>query len=510
MPKIKFKKEFLHTPKGTRDILPHDVLYWQAVESKAAEIASAYGFYPIRTPHIEKIEIFTATLGKDSDVVEKQMYAFRTRGGDQLVLRPEGTASIMRAYFEHGMHTWPQPVMLYYYGSFFRHESPQRGRYREFGQFGAEIIGEESSIADALIIRLFLLIFQDLGFKSCIVHVNTLGDKECRSEYRKELVAYYRRKINSLCKDCKRRIKINPLRLLDCKNPACVELKSEAPQMMNYACSSCKVHFKSVLEFLDCFEIPYYLDPYLVRGLDYYSRTVFEIFVDPVRDSKKPDTVSKDSAEIQEEKNTEEKNTEEKNTEEKNTEEKNTEEKNTEEKNTEEKNTEEPPLAIASGGRYDYLAETLGKKDVVGVGGAIGIDRLVEELKKRRIKPFREKPASVFLIQLGPQAKRKSIILFEQFRKAKLPVAQSFSKDSLRSQLELADKIGVKLALIIGQKEALDDTVIVRDMASGAQESVFQSKILDHLKKKLSTKGGFSYGVKATPEQNKFATEKEG
>ena len=233
--------------------MPHDVGVFEAVESKAEEISRAYGFRPIRTPHIENAELFEPTLGETSDIVEKQMFSFRTRGGDNLVLRPEWTVPAVRAYFEHGMHSWTQPVMLSYYGSFFRHENPQRGRFREFEQFDLEILGDDSSMADALIIRVASLIFQELGLKNFIVHINTLGDKDCRGEYRKELLAYYRKKVNSLCKDCRNRLKTNPLRILDCKEPMCVELKTDAPKMIDFTCSSCRAHFKSVLEFMDDF-----------------------------------------------------------------------------------------------------------------------------------------------------------------------------------------------------------------------------------------------------------------
>lgn len=439
MPKPKSKKEFLKTPKGTRDILPNDALYWQMFNDKAEELAKAYGFKTIYTPHIEHAELFTPTLGETSDIVEKQMYSFRTRGGDQLVLRPEWTVPAVRAYFEHGMHTWPQPVMLYYSGAFFRHENPQRGRWREFGQFDLEILGEETQSADALVIRIFSLIFQELGLKNFSVHINTLGDKDCRGEYKKELVAYYRRKINSLCRDCKRRLKENPLRLLDCKEPACVELRTEAPKMIDFVCQACRAHFKGVLDLLDELGVPYYLNPYLVRGLDYYSRTVFEIFIESSVVEVKTEAEKK------------------------------------------------APVALASGGRYDYLAESLGQKKLFGVGGAIGIDRLIDELKARDLKPPKEKKVDIFLIQIGPQAKKKSLALFEVLRKAKLGLAHSFGKEGLRAQLQAADRAGASSALIIGQKEALDGTLIVRDMATGAQETVLQGKVLDYLKK-LKTK----------------------
>jgi histidyl-tRNA synthetase len=441
------KKDLLQTPKGTADILPHDVLNWEMVENKAADIARFYGFQPIRTPHIEHSELFLPTLGETSDIVEKQMYSFRTRGGDQLVLRPEWTVPAVRAYFEHGMQAWPQPVMLYSFGSFFRHESPQRGRMREFGQFDLEILGEETGVADALIIRVLSLIFEELGLKNFSIHINTLGDKDCRPEYRKELAAFYRRKFNSLCKNCKRRLKTNPLRLLDCKEPVCAELKIEAPKMIDFACQDCRTHFKSLLEFLDEMKISYFLDPYLVRGLDYYSRTVFEIFV-------------KEPAETKE--------------------------------NLSEKPEKPAPIAIASGGRYDYLAESLGQKSLFGVGGAIGLDRLLNALKISQTKIFKEKKPTLFLIQLGIQGKKKSLILFEILRRAKFNIGQFLAKDSLRGQLQLADKAGASIVLIIGQKEAMDGTIIVRDMFSGTQETVLEAKIIDYLKRKLKVKSPVS------------------
>ncbi|MEK7599306.1 MAG: histidine--tRNA ligase [Patescibacteria group bacterium] len=445
------KKDLLQTPKGTADILPHDVLRWEAVESKAAEIARFYGFQPMRTPHIEHAELFLPTLGETSDIVEKQMYSFRTRGGDQLVLRPEWTVPAVRAYFEHGMQAWPQPVMLYQAGSFFRHESPQRGRWREFGQFDLEILGEETAIADALIIRVLSLIFEELGLKNFLIHLNSLGDKECRPEYRRELASYYRRKFNSLCKDCKRRLKTNPLRLLDCKEPICGELKAEAPKMIDFACEACRGHFKGLLEFLDDMKVPYFLDPYLVRGLDYYSRTVFEIFVkEPAETPNNPAESGKDGG-----------------------------------LNPEKKIQ---PIAIASGGRYDYLAESLGQKAVFGVGGAIGLDRLLDAFKISQTKILKEKKPNLFLIQLGIQGKKKSLILFEILRRAKFNIGQSLAKDNLRAQLQSADKAGASVVLIIGQKEAMDGTIIVRDMSAGTQETVLEAKIIDYLKKKLSPK----------------------
>lgn len=447
MAKDKKQKDILlQTPKGMRDILPEEYSYYQDFYRKAEEIANYYGFQPIQTPHLEKIDLFTTTIGETTDIIEKQMYAVRTRGGDRLVLRPEGTAPVMRAYLKHGMHTRPQPVMLWYKGSFFRHENPQFGRFREFQSFGLEILGEENSIADATIIRVAATILEEAGLKNFIVRINSIGDKECRGVYRKELMNYYRRKINHLCKDCKRRFRENPLRLLDCKEESCKELKQNAPQMINYLCPDCKTHFKEVLEVLDATNIPYRLDHYLVRGLDYYSRTVFEIFLDS------PDGETGEKAE----------------------------------KSESTKNLS--PLAdfaVAGGGRYDYLSKVLSNKDVPGVGMSFGVDRVILALREKKLFHQRVKNPKIFFIQIGALAKQKSLLLMEMFRKANIPIGQSLTKESLKSQLKIAGKLETPLVLIVGQKEALEDTIIVRDAISGGQDIVPFSKVIDFVKNKL-------------------------
>lgn len=409
------------------DILPEDYIFYQNIYDKAEEIASYYGFQPIKTPLLEKAELFTTSIGIATDIVEKQMYLLKTRGGDKLALRPEGTAPVMRSYLEHGMHNLPQPVMLWYKGSFFRHENPQKGRSREFQQFGLEIINEAKPVAEAIIIQVLKLTLEELGVGPVIVHINSIGDKECRANYRKELVHYYRKKEKNLCKDCQRRLKTNPLRLLDCKEQKCLELKEEAPQIIDYLCAPCKEHLKEVLEFLDSRQISYFLNTNLVRGLDYYTRTVFEIFED----------------------------------------------------------REGASDALAAGGRYDYLAKTLGKKDFPAAGGAIGVDRTVELMKEKKIAAKHKRPAKVFLVQLGTAAKYKSLEIIEMFRKAHLPLSQSISKDSLRGQLKLAGKFNAPYALILGQKEALENSIIVRDMESGTQESVAIEKVVEVIKNKI-------------------------
>jgi histidyl-tRNA synthetase len=317
--------------------------------------------------------------------------------------------------------------MLWYKGSFFRHENPQKGRTREFQQFGLEIIGEPKPIAEAIIIRILKSIFEELDLPPIIVRINSIGDKECRGAYRKELVNYYRKKTSQLCPDCKRRLKENPLRLLDCKEEKCLEIKAGAPQMANYLCPSCKQHFREVLEALDSADIFYILDNHLVRGLDYYSRTVFEVF-----------------------------------------------------------SNENPDDALAGGGRYDYLARTLGKKDVAGIGAAIGVNRVVQLMQDKKIPLRQKKQSKIFLIQLGNAAKYKSLEIIEMFRRSHLPINQSVSKDSLRGQLNLAAKLDITLALILGQQEVLKNSIILRDMKSGTQETIEIKDLVEVIKKKLT------------------------
>ena len=422
----------IQSPKGMHDLLADEYVLYQNVFDKAEEIASYYGFKPIQTPHLESVGLFTATVGATSDIVEKQMYYVKSDGNSNLVLRPEGTAPVMRAYIEHGLHTLPQPVMLWYKGSFFRHENPQKGRFREFFQFGLEIIGESKPIGEVMIIQIFTLALKELGLGPVIVHINSVGDKECRGEYRKKLIVYYRKHLPNLCKDCKRRFKENPLRLLDCKETKCAEIKRNAPQSIDSLCAPCKQHFKETLEFLENNGINYYLNTKLVRGLDYYTRTVFEIFLD------------------------------------------------------QEESSEGQLLALAAGGRYDPLAKILGKRDIPAVGGGMGADRVAMVMQEKRIAPKPKRTPKVFLIQLSQSAKQKSMSIIEMFRTASIYIAQSISKDNLNSQLSLASKMKVPYVLILGQKEVLENSIMVRDMDTGAQESVPMEKVVEIIKKKIT------------------------
>ena len=424
----KNKLKNISTPKGMRDIVNDEYYNFQGFFEKAQEVAVYYGFKPIETPMMEHIEIFTSGIGEGTDIVDKEMYTLKTKGGDHLALKPEHTASLMRAYIEQGMQNMPQPVMFYQYGPVFRHDNPQRGRYRQFWQFDLDSLGSDKSIVDALVIKVGMSILEEAGATNLSVDINSIGDKECRNAYIKELTSYYRKNINGLAHIDRERLKTNPLRILDSKEEKTMLINEQAPDSISFLCPSCKKHFKEVLEYLEEMNIPYNMNKNLVRGLSYYTRTVFEII--------------------------------------------------------EEKGGEnETPLTIAGGGRYDYLARQLGnKKDVPAVGFSIGVDRIISSPWYKKLSPRIIKKPKIYFIQLGSEAKLKSLNIIDILRKAHVPIAQSLSKDSLGSQLSIAEKLNVPYALIFGVKEALDDSVIVRDMSNRSQETVKLSKLLEYLK----------------------------
>ncbi len=422
------KSKNLASPKGMRDIINEEYYSFQGFFEKAQEVAVYYGFKPIETPMLEQVETFTSGIGEGTDIVDKEMYTLKTKGGDHLALKPEQTAGLMRAYIEHGMQNLPQPVMFYQYAPAFRHDNPQRGRYRQFWQFDLDSLGSDKSIVDALVIKAGMSILEDAGAVNLSVDINSIGDKECRHVYIKELTSYYRKHINSLAHVDRERLKTNPLRILDSKEEKTKEINEGAPDAISFLCASCKKHFKEVLEYLEEMNIPYTINKNLVRGLSYYTRTVFEI-------------VEQDSGE------------------------------------------EGIPLALAGGGRYDYLARQLGsKKDVGAVGFSIGVDRIIASPWYKKLSPRIMKKPKIYFIQLGSEAKLKSLNIIDILRKAHVPIAQSLSKDSLGSQLAIAEKLNIPYALIFGVKEALENSVIVRDMSNRSQETVKLTKLLEYLK----------------------------
>ena len=420
----------IQSVKGMHDILQDQWPWWDFIFKKAKEILEDYDYERIETPVLEEAELFERSVGAGTDIVEKEMYSFRTRGGDFVAMRPEGTAAIIRAYLEHGMRSLPQPVKLYYQSPMFRHEQPQSGRLREFWQIGTELLGEPSFSADAELIFILWKILEEIGLKDKLtLQISSIGDSNCRPEYKKALKDFYKNKLKKVCAPCRNKFKKNILRMLDCIQAECKEISSKAPQIFDFLDDDCKTHFKNLLEFLEEAQVPYIVNPYLVRGLDYYTRTVFEIW------------------------------------------------------------PEEGGQALAAGGRYDKLVQELGGQPTEAVGWAMGMERVVELLKAKNAKIPRQKPEpKIFFAQLGDLAKKRSLILFEQFRKANIPLKASFSRDSIKSQLRIANKLGVRFTLILGQREALDGNIILRDMESSVQETVPLEGVVEFIKKRLKEK----------------------
>ena len=279
------KQKTFQSPRGMHDILPEDQKYWKYIMKKAESLLDFYNFEKIDTPVLEPTDLFSKSEGEGSDIIDKEMYSFKTKGGDALSLRPEGTPSVVRAYLEHGMHVRSHPVKLYYMGQMFRHDQPQQGRYRQFYQLGAETIGDASEIIDAELIFMAYKLLDGIGLDNYFVHINSIGDSQCRPAYLKALKEFYKSRLKKVCGTCKLRFKGNILRMIDCKEPECREIAKEIPQFVDYLDDECRAHFKHVLEFLDDVKVPYILDPTLVRGLDYYTRTVFEFVPEDVENS---------------------------------------------------------------------------------------------------------------------------------------------------------------------------------------------------------------------------------
>lgn len=419
----KTERVMLQSVKGMRDILPADQPWWDWIREEVGKLADYYNFGRIDTPILEKAELFEKTVGEATDIVEKQMF-FVKSAKDRLVLRPENTAAVARAYIEHGLSRLPQPARLYYIGPMFRHEQPQEGRFRQFHQVGFEMLGGEGDpVYDAQTILIFYRLLERLKITDLNIQINTIGCRTCRPIYRKRLVDYYKSK--GVCRDCRRRLSINPFRLLDCKGEKCEEIKKEAPIILDNICDGCDCHFRTILEYLEQIGLPYVLNNYLARGLDYYNRTVFEIF-------------TKEST------------------------------------------------ALVGGGRYDYLVEMLGGPATPAIGGAAGLERWIAVMKSQEIKlpPAKTRP-KVFLIHIGNLAKKRGLILLEELRGAGIKTDEALGRASLRAQLKQADRERAKVALIFGQKEAFEDTIIIRDMNTGSQETVPLEKMVNAVKRKL-------------------------
>lgn len=420
----------LQTLRGMRDILPDEQPYWERVRKSLSAASSEYGFQRIDLPTVEFAHLYLRTIGEGTDILDKEIYLFNTRGGDRVALRPEMTAGLCRAYIEHGMGVLPKPIKLFTMGPVFRYDRPQEGRYREHWQANFDMFGENDPILDAQTIQLAYRVVQQLGLKNIEFQVNSIGTAESRRDYEKALVRYLEAQKSKLCQNCRERLVSNPMRILDCKEDKCIQLTAHAPQSIDYLDQESRDHFKRLLEYLDELELPYVINTRLVRGLDYYTNTVFEI--------RSTDADGKN-------------------------------------------------YSLGGGGRYNRLIEALGGEPTPAIGFGLGLDRIVLEMKRTQVKPYQEPRPRVFLAQLGDMAKKKSLRLFAALEKNGILIAESFGRGSLKSQMRVANRLGVEVTVIIGQKEALDETAIVKDMVSGTQETVTQEKLVDAVKKILKT-----------------------
>ncbi len=402
------------SPRGTADILPEEQAYWLFLDQKIAEISRIYGYRRIDTPLFEDAGLFVRGVGAETDIVQKEMYTFEDRGGNKLTLRPEGTASVCRAYVEHGMQSLPQPVKLYYSGPSFRYERPQAGRYRQFHQFGCEAIGEIDPSLDAEVIDMAWQFFLSLGIKQLHLIINSIGCKECRPLFLSGLKEYYAAHIADLCSDCRSRLERNPLRLLDCKIPTCRQLAVNAPKSYEQLCPECADHFARLKKYLSVLDLPFELDHCLVRGLDYYTRTVFEI---------QPELEGAQST-------------------------------------------------IGAGGRYDGLIEELGGKPTPAIGFATGLERIILNLKRQNTAVPAIPDPAVFIAFMGNEGREAALKLAGNLRKAGIGVIQTLGDRSLKSQLRQANTLRVRYSVVIGDEEVKSGKVQLRDMSTSQQQTV--------------------------------------
>ncbi|TAN64202.1 histidine--tRNA ligase, partial [bacterium] len=406
--------------RGFNDILPGETGLWRHIEAEAFKVFSSYGFSEIKTPLVEKTELFSRSIGETTDIVEKEMYTFPDRHGDSLTLRPEGTASVVRAFVEHRLYVTPV-VKLFYSGPMFRYERPQKGRYRQFYQIGAEVLGTESPKADAEVISMLMALFERLELKGVALNINSLGCAGCRPAYKEQLRAYLYGVTEKLCENCVKRIDANPLRALDCKSAGCVEATASAPAITTAICPSCKGHFEKVLVRLGELNIKAKINPRMVRGLDYYTKTTFEITAEGLGAQN----------------------------------------------------------AVAAGGRYDGLVTELGGPETHCIGFAIGVERLALLLGDSLDDKYRE-PLVAF-IPLGVEAYKEGAAIVKGWREAGLRIIEDYDGASLKSSMKLADRLGADYAAILGEDELKQGVVTLKNMKTAAQEKISWDKLASRI-----------------------------
>jgi len=418
------KNKMYQAPRGTADILPEEQACWRYIEQEAVSICRLYGYERIDTPAFEDTRLFSRSIGEETDIVSKEMYTFSDRGGNQITLRPEGTAPVCRAYLEHGLKNRPKPVRLYYLAPIFRYERPQSGRYRQHHQFGYEAIGDGDPALDAEVIDMAWRFFRSLGLERLSLQLNSIGCKKCRPGYLMALKAYYTGHIKNLCPDCDRRLVRNPLRLLDCKRPNCLKIAASAPKSSEYLCPACQEHFSQLKRYLAQLELPFVLNHFLVRGLDYYTRTVFEI---------QPEAEGAQST-------------------------------------------------LGGGGRYDDLIAELGGPPTPAVGFAAGLERIVVNLKRQNIAIPPLAGPRVFIAYIGDEARDEAARLAAGLRQDGIGAIQAVGSKSLKAQLRQANSLKSRYAVIIGEQEVNTGTVVLRDMTTSEQKTVPVSELQGELR----------------------------
>ncbi|URT69912.1 histidine--tRNA ligase [Cytobacillus firmus] len=407
----------IRIPRGTQDILPGEVEKWQLIEVKARELCEKFQYREIRTPIFEHTELFLRSVGDTTDIVQKEMYTFEDRGGRSLTLRPEGTASTVRSFVEHKMHGDPsQPVKLYYMGPMFRYERPQAGRFRQFVQFGVEAIGSADPAIDAEVIALAMSLYKSMGLQKLKLIVNSLGDKESRTAHREALVSHFKPRIGEFCQDCQNRLEKNPMRILDCKQDREHELMKSAPSIIDYLNDYSKAYFEKVQKYLKNLDIDFTVDPNLVRGLDYYNHTAFEI----MSDSEGFGAIT----------------------------------------------------TLCGGGRYNGLTEEIGGPEAPGIGFALSIERFIAALEAEKVDLPLIKSIDCYLVSLGEEAKDYTVGLLQKLRMAGYSAERDYLDRKIKAQFKAADRSNAKFVAVLGEDELKANKINVKSMESGEQTEV--------------------------------------
>lgn len=415
-------------PRGTRDILPKEVYKWHYVEKKFREICALYGYEEMRTPIFEHTEVFTRSVGDTTDIVQKEMYTFTDKGDRQISLKPEGTAGTIRSFIENKLYADTQPTKLFYITPCFRYERPQAGRQRQFHQFGIEALGSDEPSIDAEVISLAVQFFNELGLKDLSVNINSVGCPHCREEYNKTLKSYLDAKSDVLCETCLERKDKNPMRVIDCKNPTCKENIKDIPFMIDHLCDDCKNHFGKLQEYLREMDIKFVVDKTIVRGLDYYKKTAFEIISNDIGSQS----------------------------------------------------------TVCGGGRYDGLVEQLGgPKGISGIGFGLGAERLLLTLENNNIEIKNPKATDIYIATIGDVAKTKSFSLIKSLRDNHISADIDHLGKSLKAQFKYSDKINAKYTIVIGDDELANDAATLKNMQTSEQTTVKLSELVNELKSRL-------------------------